>query len=195
MVHTTSELHNEHIQSHQQSYISGAHLAVDILQLENPDLSCSECYPPQHTSFRSPFGRFWNWYSTNYAAISYTSKTQENFNFLLNQPISLGLRLCVRDIIFSCRYHPEFPDPRDTALALIQKYTACLRLPTLLFEYQNIFDLHIDHSQSFGFKEPRNFSQYFGNFGSSIVAPPGHHHSITVFDSTPLLTHPENSLL
>src|ERR1700752_2969014 len=101
MVHTASELHNEHIQSHQQFHISEAHLAVDVLQLENPDLSCSECYPPQRTSSCSLFGRFWNWYSTNYAAISYTSKTQENFNLLLNQPTSFGLRLCVQDIIFS----------------------------------------------------------------------------------------------
>ena len=56
MVYTASELHNEYIQSHQQSYISGAHLAVDVLQLENPDLSCSEYYPPQHTSPHLPFG-------------------------------------------------------------------------------------------------------------------------------------------
>src|SRR6201988_4802738 len=195
MVHTASELHNEHIQSHQQSHISGAHLAVDVLQLENPDLSCSECYPPRRVSPSSPFGRFWNWYSSNYAAISYTSKTQENFNILLGQPTSLGLRLCIRDIIFSCRYHPELPDPRDTALALIQRYTARLRLPTLPFNYQNIFDIHIDQSQSFGFEEPGNFSQYFGELESPIVAPPGHHHSITVFDSTPLSTHPEDSLL
>src|ERR1700752_2525508 len=195
MVHTASELHNEHIQSHQQSHISGAHLAVDVLQLENPDLSCSECYPPRRISPRSPFGRFWNWYSPNYAAISYTSKTQESFNILLNQPTLLGLRLCVRDIIFSCRYHPELPNPRNIVLALIQRYTTRLRLPALPFDYQNIFDLQIDRSQSFGFEESRNFSQYFGSLGSPIVAPPGHHHSITVFDSTPLSTHPEDSLL
>ena len=56
MVHTASELHNEHIQRHQQSHTRGVHLAVDVLQLENPDLSCPQCYPPRRTSPRSPFG-------------------------------------------------------------------------------------------------------------------------------------------
>ena len=62
MVHSASELHNEHIQSHQQSHIRGVHLAVDVLQLENPDLSCPQYYPPRRTSPRSPFGQFWIWY-------------------------------------------------------------------------------------------------------------------------------------
>ena len=195
MVYTASELHNEHIQKHQQSYTRGVHLVVNVLQLENPDLSCPQCYPPRRTSPRSPFGRFWDWYHTNYSAQTYTSKTQENFNHLIDRPISIALRLCVRDIIFSCRYQPELPDPKDIALALIQKYTDRLgRIPSLPFEHQNVFDLYIDPDSSLSFGFEGNISQYFRDLESPTVAPTDLHHSITIFDSAPLLARPEDSL-
>ncbi|CAG8558656.1 7443_t:CDS:2, partial [Gigaspora rosea] len=142
------ELHNEHIQSHQQSHTRGVHLAVD-----------------------------------------------ENFNYLIDRPTSIALRLCVRDIIFSCRYQPELPDPKDIALALIQKYTDRLgRIPSLPFEHQNVFDLYIDPDSSLSFGFEGNISQYFRDLESPTVAPTDLYHSITIFDSAPLLARPEDSL-
>ena len=105
MVHTAAELHNENIQSHQQAHLTGSHLAVDVLQAQHPDLSCLQCYFPRHTSPRSPFGQFWTWYRTTYSAQHHSSQTQDNFTVLTTPyPDRITLCLCIRDIIFSCRY-------------------------------------------------------------------------------------------
>ena len=44
MVQTADELHREYIHNHQQAHLDLGHLALDILQLRYPDLSCTDCY-------------------------------------------------------------------------------------------------------------------------------------------------------
>ena len=46
MIHIAAELYNENIQSYQNTHLTGNHLAVDILQATNPDLSCLQYYWP-----------------------------------------------------------------------------------------------------------------------------------------------------
>jgi hypothetical protein len=40
MVQTADELHQEYIRNHQQAHLESGHLALDVLQLRYPDLSC-----------------------------------------------------------------------------------------------------------------------------------------------------------
>ncbi|CAG8833655.1 7082_t:CDS:1, partial [Cetraspora pellucida] len=54
-------------------------------------------------------------------------------------------------------------------LTLLQRHTPLLQLPSLPFQYQNTFDYYLDKPQTFSFEEPENFSQFFGNLGSSIL--------------------------
>ena len=82
MIHTAAELHNENIQSYQNTHLTEDHLAINILQATNPDLPCLQCYWPRCTSPRSQFGQFWTWYRTTYSAQHYSSQTQDNFTVL-----------------------------------------------------------------------------------------------------------------
>ena len=169
MVQSVTELHNDYIRAHQQAHIEFDHLANDILQSTCPDLSCTQCYYPQRTSPRTPFGRFWTNYTHRYPALVYSRRTQDAFAVLTSSTNTIDIRIAVRDIIFSCRYSSDIPNPRDIATALVQTYTHRFQLPTLPFDYQNIFDLYLDEPQSFSFEEPGNFSQYFGNLGSPVI--------------------------
>ena len=144
MVQTVTEIFNEHIDSHQQAHIYSAHLAVFVLQATNPDLSCTFCYHPRRSSPRSNFSLFWTWYSNTYHATSFSGKTQDVFTALTTTNNRTLGRIAIRDLIFSCRYHEDIPDPREAALALIQRYTNFQTIPSLLFAQQNIFDLYID---------------------------------------------------
>jgi hypothetical protein len=192
MVHTAAELHNENIQSHQQAHLTGPHLAVDVLQAQHPDLSCLQCYFPRRTSPRSDFGRFWTWYQTNFEAQHYSSQTQDNFTVLTTPyPNRVTIRLCIRNIIFSCRYQQDLGDPRTIALTLVRRYTNLFQLPTIPFEYQNAFDLHLDTPLSFSFEEPGEFSRHLGNLGSPILPPTT---DITYTDNIPFLRDPADSL-
>src|SRR6185295_2166672 len=66
--------------------------------------------------------------------------------------------------------------------------------PTLLFEYQNAFNLHIDTPQSFSFEEPGEYSQHLGNLGSPIL-PSTTDDNITLTDNISFLRNPEDSLV
>ena len=198
MVQTADELYREYIHQHQQAHLDLGHLAFDVLQLRYPDLSCTNCFHPWRVSPRTPFGRFWTFYSLRYPALLYSQKTQEAFAILISVTNRSDIRISIRDIIFSCRYSTALPDPRAIAITLLKQYTHLLQLPTLSFEYQNAFDHYLDEPQTFSFEEPGEFSQYFGNLGSPIlqatsvdnsvritVLPEDTHHSYEPVDELP----------
>ena len=193
MVQTVTEIFNEHIDSHQQAHIYSAHLAVFVLQATNPDLSCTFCYHPRRSSPRSNFSLFWTWYSNTYHATSFSGKTQDVFTALTTTNNRTLGRIAIRDLIFSCRYHGDVPDPREAALALIQRYTNFQTIPPLPFAQQNIFDLYIDEPRDFGIEQPADFDQYFENIdlGSPVVATT----SYTNLDIPQIEYNPADSLL
>ena len=153
------------------------------LQLRAPDLSCQECYPPPRTSdrifVRTPFGRFWHWYSGTYSADSYTSQTTSNFSRLTTTRDPTTIRTCVRDIIFSCRYQTELDNPREIALAILQRFTHRTTLPPLDFEDYTTFDPYLD-------ADTENYNPQYPDLGSSIVEG-----SSNTFNTVSLLTLPE----
>ena len=66
------------------------------------DRSCEHCYPPD-LNLSNNFQNFWNWYSTEYPARSYTFYTQqflEELSYRENDEIWL----VIIDLIFSIRY-------------------------------------------------------------------------------------------
>ena len=197
MVQTADELYQEYIRNHQQAHLESGHLALDVLQLRYPDLSCTDCYYPRRTSPRTPFGRFWTFYNLRYSALLYSRRTQDAFATLTSTTNRIDTRIAIRDIIFSCRYTTALLNPRDIALTLLQRHTPLLQLPTLPFQYQNIFDHYLDEPQTFSFEEPGNFSQFFGNLGSPILQATSADNSVRI-TVLPEHTHhfyePEDSL-
>ena len=120
MVQTADELHREYICNHQQAHLDLEHLALDVLQLCYPDLSCTDCYYPHRTSLRTPFGRFWTFYNLRYSALLYSRRTQDAFAVLTSTTNHTNTRIAIRDIIFSCHYTTALSNPRDIALTLLQ---------------------------------------------------------------------------
>ena len=120
MVQTADELYQEYIRNHQQAHLESGHLALDVLQLRYPDLSCTDCYYSRRTSPRTPFGRFWTFYNLRYSALLYSRRTQDAFAVLTSTTNNTDTRIAIRDIIFSCRYTTALPNPRDIALTLFQ---------------------------------------------------------------------------
>ena len=198
MVQTVTEIFNEHIDSHQQAHIHSAHLAVFVLQATNPDLSCTFCYHPRRSSPRSNFSLFWTWYSNTYHATSFSGKTQDIFTALTTTNNRTLGRIAVRDLIFSCRYHGDVPDPKEVALTLIQRYTHFQTIPSLPFAQQNIFDLYIDESRDFGIEQPEDYDRYFENvdLGSPVVATTSYTNlDIPQVEYNPVEYNPIDSLL
>src|SRR5690349_11502541 len=109
MTDRVTELHNKYIINHEHEHQQNPALPFTTLQTLNPDLSCQLCYPPPRTSsrtfLRTPFGRFWNWYSNTYNAYSYTSHTTTSLAHLTITRDRPSIRTTIRDIIFSCRYN------------------------------------------------------------------------------------------
>src|ERR1043165_7143987 len=169
MVQTADELHWKYIRNHQQAHLDLGHLALDVLQLHYPDLFCTNCYYPCRTSPHTSFGRFWTFYNLCYSALLYSRRTQDAFAALISTTNHTNTRIAIWDIIFSCHYTTALPNPRDIAVALLQRYTPLLQLPTLPFEYQNIFDHYFGEPQTFSFEEQGDFSQFFENLGSPIL--------------------------
>src|SRR6185295_20412837 len=91
------------------------------------------------------------------------------------------------------RYQSNLFNSKEIALALVRRYSPLLQVPTLFFEHQNAFDLHIEASQSFSFKEPGQFSQYLENLGSPIL-PATEEINLTLSTNISLLTNSEDSL-
>ena len=178
-----NELYNRHIRNHLVEHHRNSALPYHTLQLRAPDLSCQECYPPPRTSdrifARTPFGRFWHWYSGTYSADTYTSQTTGNFGHLTTTRDPTTIRTCVRDIIFSCRYQTELDNPREIALAILQRFTHRTTLPPLDFEDYTTFDPYLD-------ADTENYHPQYPDLGSSIVEG-----SSDTFNTVPLLTLPE----
>ena len=205
MVDRASELHSEYIRNHELEHQNTTALSYDTLQTLAPDLSCPICFPPPRTSprtfLRTPFGRFWNWYSNTYFAQTYSSKTTNNFIFLTITRDPSSIRTSIRDIIFSCRYTQVLENPREVALAILNRYTTLTNLPHIDFSYQTIFDLYLDTDYTFGQEEPERFEQYFGNLGSPIpeqgtsysFVPDSHQTPIRNLDTT--FNNPDPSLI
>src|ERR1043165_8858102 len=120
MVQTADKLHREYIRNHQQAHLDSGHLALDILQLCYPDLSCTDCYYPHRTSSHTSFGRFWTFYNLRYSALLYSQRTQDAFAALTSTTNNTDTHIAIRDIIFSCHYTTALPNPRDIALILLQ---------------------------------------------------------------------------
>ncbi|KAF0557784.1 hypothetical protein F8M41_012243 [Gigaspora margarita] len=65
------QIHLEQIEAHDVHYPSP--LATEVIQVTNPDLSCTICFPP--TVYYSQFHCFWLQYQPAYSATSYTQQT------------------------------------------------------------------------------------------------------------------------
>ena len=93
----------EHIRrnrNHDRSHLNNSFLA------ENRDYSCTICYRPGPNT--PAFNNFWQFYSTNTPAISYTYSTQLNFDALVtqyNNNIQDTIDYYISRIVFSCRYY------------------------------------------------------------------------------------------
>ncbi|CAG8831912.1 12294_t:CDS:2, partial [Cetraspora pellucida] len=73
MVQTADELHQKYICNHQRAHLDLGHLALDMLQLGYPDLSCTDCYYPHRTS----------------PSLLYSQRTQDAFAVLTNIALTL----------------------------------------------------------------------------------------------------------
>ena len=73
------------------------------VQFYHIDLSCQICYPPQPVNRQ--FQNFWDWYSTIYPAVVYTSNTQNIVDNLVNIPNPQQGQQILSNLIFSIRYH------------------------------------------------------------------------------------------
>jgi hypothetical protein len=69
------------------------------------DLSCPLCNPPAENTFQ--FDQFWNWYSTETPAISYTINTQQALVDLGNSTTPEEVWEAIYLLVFTTRYSAE----------------------------------------------------------------------------------------
>lgn len=81
------------------------------------DSSCTFCYtPPLLENCTNQFIFFWNWFSLNNSATSFSRKTIETFNLLLNSNLQI-VRTTYLDLLFESIRFDNFED-RDLLLDL-----------------------------------------------------------------------------
>jgi hypothetical protein len=135
------ELYLEQIEVHETSHPSS--LAVDVLQAQHPDLSCTICYPV--ANLYRPFRRFWRTYRDNYFAITYSQKTNDAYQVLVTATDYNTVRAAARDIVFSCRYNNDLLDPKEIIAGLLLEHTPYTLAPTLPLDFEaTLLDLHIE---------------------------------------------------
>src|SRR5260363_430741 len=135
------QIHLEQIEAHNLHHPSA--LATEVIQVNDPDLSCRLCYPP--VGYHRAFRRFWNEYQDTYFAHRYTQQTVDA-HFILTLPRDYNtLRAAARDIVFSCRYNNPHLDPLAVIAALLRANTRFILAPTLPADFEgNIFDPHLE---------------------------------------------------
>jgi hypothetical protein len=176
------DLYLEYIEAHDSSYPSS--LAVEVLQAQNPDLSCRECYPAvtYHRSYR----RFWPNYRDTYTATRYTQKIV-NAHFDLSVARSYNTaRAASRDIVFSCRYANPYLDPADIIAALLQQYTQYTLAPNLPLDFEgNIFDHYIENPNT---TTPSSYNRIVSTLDtySTVVFEPDQSEALTFEVSPPI---------
>lgn len=84
----------------------------------NLDYSCINCYPtPDYHLFSPSFISFWNWFSANSSAISFTQITLDTFNQFLQAPSRRTQIIIIDQLLQTFRYN--LPETRNNLIPLI----------------------------------------------------------------------------
>ncbi|CAG8519695.1 31511_t:CDS:2, partial [Racocetra persica] len=129
-----------HEQAHQQT----TSLLYPNLQLNYSDLSCSIGFSLGRYSSNRQFGQFIEWYHTVGLLQFCSLSTRNQLHTLKHTTRYTIARRAARDIIFSCYYYSEIPDPKFLIIYLLQRYTTFIHYSSLGMYFANPYDLYID---------------------------------------------------